>query len=38
MTDVLLQDLITTVMMCTYAIMVALGFLAGVKLASLLSY
>jgi|GEM_PF-4196463 len=38
MTDVLLQDLITTVMVCSQAIMAGLGFVSGVKLASLLSY
>lgn len=38
MTDALLQDLITTIMICSYAVMVALGFISGIKLASLLSY
>ena len=38
MTDVLLQDIVTIIMVCSQAIMAGLGFLAGVKLASLLSY
>lgn len=38
MTDVLLQDLITTVMISSCSLMAALGFIAGVLLASLLSY